>query len=60
MPIFYQRLEYNKGEVDIPFSFEVSKEQPYRFVIKDCYNVYKKEYDNDKLFLHVRITENKR
>lgn len=37
------------------FQFSVSKEDTYYFVIKDCMQMYRKDYDNDNLILYVKF-----
>lgn len=50
-----QNLRMTGQKMTNTFQFSVSKEDTYYFVIKDCLNMFRKDYDNDDVTLHIKF-----
>jgi hypothetical protein len=55
MPILIEKVSMTgQKKIDV-FQFSVSKQDTYYFVIKDCMQMYRKDYENDDLTLHIKF-----
>lgn len=55
MPVMIENLRMTGQKMSNRFQFSVSQEDTYYFVIKDCLNMFRKDYDNDDLTLHIKF-----
>jgi hypothetical protein len=55
MPVLIQQLRMTgQKKIDV-FQFSVRKQDNYYFVIKDCMQMYRKDYENEDLTLHIKF-----
>jgi hypothetical protein len=55
MPVMINQVRMTGQKDRDMFQFNVDKEETYYWVVKDCYQMFRKDYDNENMTLYVNL-----
>ncbi len=55
MPVMIENMRMTGQKMINTFQFSVNEEDTYYFVLKDCLNMFRKDYENEDLVLHIKF-----